>query len=122
VAVGIDFDFWLGCQSFDGRLLWARYNSDSVRRKAGQRQVAADFRRKTPGTALPKKSPALPADVRKAFGLPETLTFDLGYAHLVGQSPKINCDPERKRLALPHIRRQAAGVNHFLAKAVGNKF
>ena len=30
-----------------------------------------------------------------------------GYAQFVGAKPKIHCEPERKRRALPHIRRQS---------------
>jgi hypothetical protein len=40
----------------------------------------------------------------------QTHIFDQGYAQFVGQSPKIHSDRERKRKALPHIGRQAAGA------------
>ena len=59
-------------------------------------------------TALPKKSSAMPPDVRKAFGLPANPPFGfLGYARFVGAEPRIHFEPERKRRALPHIRRHS---------------
>src|SRR5205814_817666 len=52
----------------------------------------------------PKNSPAMPADVRKAFGLPADCLLDFGLSPIVGAKPQIHCEPERKRGALPHIR------------------
>jgi len=64
--------------------------------------------RNTLGLALPKKSSAMPPDVRKAFVLPASPPFGfLGYAQFVGAEPRIHYEPERKRRALPHIRRHS---------------
>jgi hypothetical protein len=60
-----------------------------------------------------QKPPAMPADVRKAFGLPQTGLSILGYAQFLGAKPQIHCGPDRKRGALPHIRRQSRWRDHF---------
>jgi hypothetical protein len=50
----------------------------------------------------------MPADVRKAFGLPARKPSDLGYAQLIGGgAPNSFGKAGRKRKALPHIRRHS---------------
>jgi hypothetical protein len=70
--------------------------------------------------ALPKKSSATPADVRKACGLPAKTVFSIwGYAPvLLGRSPKsvVNRNGSAERFRTSGGR--AAVVNHFLGKAL----
>jgi hypothetical protein len=66
----------------------------------------------------PKTPPAMPADVRKAFGLPARLSSRFwATPNLLGRSPKFivsrNGSAERFRTS----GGRAAGVNHFLGKA-----
>jgi hypothetical protein len=53
-------------------------------------EVPKDSTQSRSGTGLPKKSSAMPPDVRKAFGLPVSRHFDLGLRPvLLGRSPEI---------------------------------
>jgi len=56
--------------------------------------------------ALPEKYPARPADVRKALGLPARLAARFGLRPICSGVAPHHCEPERKRKALPHIKRQ----------------
>jgi hypothetical protein len=40
--------------------------------------------------------------------------LDSGYTQLLGAEPQVHCGPERKRRALPHVRRQSRRRESFL--------
>ena len=54
-------------------------------------------------------SAAMPSDVRKAFGLPTDLAWGLGLRPAFWGAARDPDEAERKRRALPHIRRQSRG-------------
>jgi hypothetical protein len=60
-------------------------------------------------TALPKNSPAMPADVRKAFGLPEICLLDLGYAQFIGANPKFIMSRSEAQSASAHQAAEPPG-------------
>jgi len=65
----------------------------------------------------------MPADVRKAFGLPARLASRfLGYAQFAGRKPrfKVNWNGSAERFRTSGGR--AAGVNHFLGKPTSHNF
>jgi len=53
----------------------------------------------------------MPPDVRKAFGLPAIYGEIPGYAHSLGPA-QIGVTAQRKREALPHIRRHSRTRGH----------
>jgi len=74
----------------------------------------------TPHTpqALPKNSPAVPADVRKAFGLPANGLLDFGLRPICwGTVPNFIVHRNGSAQRFRTSGGKAAGVIHFLGKA-----
>src|SRR5205807_4230110 len=67
---------------------------------------------------LPKKSPAMPADVRKAFGLPPRLSSGFwATPNLLGRSPKFIVHRNGSAQRFRTSGGRAANMNHFFGKA-----
>src|SRR5205823_13778285 len=73
--------------------------------------------------ACPKKSPAMPADVRKAFGFPPRLSSGFwATPNLLGRSPKFIVHRNGSAQRFRTSDGRAANVNHFFGKANRSSF
>ena len=72
--------------------------------------------------ALPRKSAALPPDVRKAFGLPARLFSLFGLRPICwGEAPKFNVN-RNGSASLPHIRRQSRWRESLVRQSLSSKW